>query len=1149
MKKKRLLIPNKWTGGFLIIQITILFMCFCTFQVQAHSNSQTKKLTFTVKNAVTIDDALRDIDRQSEFRFFYPAGLFQSEAPIQISEKQIGLYEFLEKYLMPLGYEYSITDKTVIIGKQNVSEPVGIDLTTQETKQTKVTGVVSDESGAPLPGVTVTVLGETRGVITDVDGKFEISNIEPTDKLVFSFIGMKSQIIDVESETNFKVTLLAKTEELEDVTVVAFGKQKKESVLASITTVKPADLKIPSSNLTTALAGRMSGIISYQRSGEPGEDNAEFFVRGVTTFGYKKDPLILIDGVELSANDLARLQPDDIQSFSIMKDATATALYGARGANGVILVTTKEGKEGKAKISVRFENSFSAPTQKVKLADPITYMRLHNEAVKTRDPLGILPYSYSKIENTEKGINPIIYPTTDWQNELFKNFTSNQRLNFNISGGGKIARYYIAATANKDNGILNVDNKNNFNNNIDLRRYLVRSNININITKSTEAIVRLHATLDDYTGPIDGGSGIYNKVMRTNPVLFPAYYPADEANQYTNHILFGNADKGNHVNPYADMVKGYKDYSKTLVLAQFELKQDLSFITEGLTARMLASSNRYSFFDVSRFYNPYYYSVGSYDKNTDKYVLTQLNPDEGTEYLGYSEGEKRISSSSYLEFATQYNKVLNEKHGISGLLVYTLRNELFANAGNLQNSLPYRNQGLSGRFTYSYDDRYYAEFNFGYNGSERFAEKERFGFFPSAGFGWIVSNENFFEPIANTVTKLKLKATHGLVGNDAIGGAADRFYYLSNVNLNDGNKGYQFGTNFNYSKPGVSISRYADEGITWETAKKTNLGMELGLFNKLEIQLDVFNEHRTNILMDRASIPTTMGLQAPVRANVGEALGRGVDISVDYQISKNKFWLTARGNFTYATSEFKVKEEVDYSATPWLSAIGRNLSQNWGFVAERLFVDDLEVENSPTQFGEYAGGDIKYKDINNDGKITNLDKVPIGYPTTPEIVYGMGFSMGYGDIDFSCFFQGLARESFWIDAVNTAPFVDVDNDGSVLSNNALLDIWANNHWSEETRDVYALWPRLSDKIVENNNVRNTWFMRDGSFLRLKSAEVGYSIPQSLIQRIGVSHFRIYASGTNLLTFSKFKLWDPEMGSNGLGYPIQRVLNLGVQISF
>lgn len=1027
-----------------------------------------------------------------------------------------------------------------------------------ETQQKKLTGTVYDEDGRPVPGATIMIKGTTRGTVTSNDGAFTI-DVEPNSLLLISFVGYQTQETAVNGKAAIHVTLKEVTEQLEDVTVVAFAKQKKESVIASITTVKPSELKIPSSNLTTALAGRMSGLISYQRSGEPGLDNAQFFIRGVTTFGYKKDPLILIDNNEVTTQELSRIQPDDIASFSIMKDATATALYGSRGANGVILVTTKEGAEGKAQISIRYEEAVSKPTSLVELADPITYMQLHNEAVRTRDPLGVTPYSPNKIANTIAGGNPYVYPTNDWYKILFKDQTLNNRLNFNVSGGGKIARYYLAGSFSNDNGMLNVDKQSNFNNNIKLKRYMLRSNVNINVTKSTEVVVRLNGTFDDYTGPIDGGENIYKKVMKTNPVLFPPYFKPDEANVYTQHLLFGNYDKGTYINPYADMTKGYKNSTTSQMSAQFELKQNLDFITKGLSLRGLFNTNRYAYFDVSRFYTPFFYQVSLYDKASDTYSLTPLNELTGTEYLDYKEGSKNINSTTYFESALNWTRTYNEKHAFSALAVYTMREQLYANAGDLQKSLPYRNIGLAGRATYAYDSRYFFELNCGYNGSERFSQKERFGFFPSAGLGWFLTNEKFF-PIGlkKTITKLKLKGTYGLVGNDAIGDENDRFFYLSNINMSNSAYGSSFGTYGNAggrTLNGISISRYANDAITWETAKKLNLGVEMSLWNELDIQADFFTENRSNILMTRSSIPTTMGLQASPRANVGEASSKGIDISLNYNHSFNKdLWVTGLANFTYATSEFTVYEEPDYSQTPWLSRVGHSLNQNWGYVAERLFVDEEEIRNSPVQFGNYKAGDIKYKDINKDGKITELDKVPIGFPTSPEIVYGFGMSAGYKGIDVNFFFQGLARESFWIDTNATSPFADYhpssgDTDPGKIANNALLKAYADSHWSEDNRNLYALWPRLSQTVISNNAQTSTWFMRNGAFLRLKSIEVGYTLPAKIISKAKLTNLRLYFSGTNLFTFSKFKLWDPEMGGNGLGYPIQKVFNFGVQASF
>ena len=1028
---------------------------------------------------------------------------------------------------------------------------VSFSLSAQKNKL--VNGNITDTNNQPIPGVNIQDQSNPNiGTVSDFDGNFSIS-IKPNTTLIFSYVGFETQTVTVTIENNLNIQLKEDLSALEEVTLVAYGKQKKASVIAAVTSVDPIELKTTSSNLTTALAGRVAGVISYQRSGEPGRDNAEFFIRGVSTFGYARSPLILIDGIETTSNDLARLQPDDIASFSIMKDATATSLYGARGANGVILVTTKVGKEGIVKVNVRYEKSYSTPTRSLDIADPITYMRLHNEALVTRNALGGRIYSLEKILiSKDPNRNKMAYPTVNWFDELLEDYTLNSRFNFNVSGGGKIARYYLASTVNTDNGNLKVDPRNNFNNNINFKRISLRSNIDVNLTPTTEVALKFNGNFDDYVGPIDGGEAIYQKAMKANPVLYPKFYEPDAQFQNTSHVLFGNAGQfGGYLNPYADLMRGYKDESYNNFLATVEVKQNLEFITEGLKARLLANTSRYSFYNLERRYNPFYYSLGNYDFQSDQYTLVALNPNQGTEYLEYNEGNKIITNSTYFEGSINYNRTLNEKHEISGMLIGILRELKYANAGNLQSSLPYRNIGLSGRFTYAYDGRYFSEFNFGYNGSERFAKSERFGFFPSFGLGWYLSNEKFMEPLSNIISKLKFKGTYGLVGNDQIGSADDRFFYISQVNLNDGGLGSSFGQEFGTYINGVSIDRYANDQITWEKAKMLNLGFELGLFGVIDIQADYFTEYRSNILMDRAQIPASMGLQAPLRANVGEASSSGFEFTIDYKDSLSEdLFVSARANFSFATSKYEVYEELDYrnAGLPWRSRIGLNLSQPFGYIAERLFIDEADIANSPLQtFGEYMPGDIKYKDINNDGVIDINDEVAIGYPTTPEVIYGFGVSASYKGFDLSFFFQGSLNSSFFVDAYNTAPFIDTS--GSAIGNNALLNAWANDHWSENDRNLYAAWPRLSDQLVDNNNRNSTWWLRDGSFLRLKSVEFGYSIPDKLASKVNLSSARIYINGSNLVTFSKFKLWDVEMGGNGLGYPIQQVVNLGLNLNF
>lgn len=1131
------------------MKITSLFLFISLVSINANTYSQNGRISLEANNE-ELSAILGRIESKTDYRFFYNNEV-NLDQKVSITASKEKLSKVLVRLFSKTNIFYKVKEKQILL-KNRPKQSVVAPTITISVQDQVVNGVVRDPSGTPLPGASVLEKGTANGVQTDFDGNYALKITGENPVLVVSYIGFKPQEIVVNQRTTIDVMLQEDAAALDEVVVVGFGTQKKASVVGSMSTVQPAELRIPSSNLTTALSGRMSGLISYQRNGEPGEDNAQFFVRGVTTFGLTRSPLILIDGVELTTDDLARLHPDDIKSFSILKDATATSIFGARGANGIILVTTKEGAQGKAKVTVRLENSLSTPTKDVAFADAITYMRLHNEAVRTRNPLEALPYSQYKIANTIAGTNPEVFPATDWQNELFRDFAINSRANLNVTGGGDIVRYYLATSFNQDNGILKVDDLNDFNSNVNLKRIAVRSNINIDLTPTTEFIIRFNGTFDDYRGPIDGASDIYAKVLRTNPVLYPKYYTPDEANQFKRHILFGNIGGGNNqfgLNPYADLLKGYREYSRTLLLSQFEVKQDLEMITEGLSAHVFVNTNRRSFFDVRRQYVPFFYNA-SFNRETEVATIFPLNEEDGRENLDYSEGPTDVSTTFYAQGSINYNRVFNEKHDVSGLLVYLQTSSLTNNAGNLQKSLPFRNLGLSGRFTYGYDNRYYAEVNFGYNGSERFAKKNRFGFFPSFGLGWTISEEAFFENYKDIVSKFRLRASYGLVGNDAIGNADDRFFYLSQVNLNNPARGSVFGTDLDNFRPGVSIDRYENELISWERARKFNVGLDLNLFNdKVMIIADIFKEKRDNILMDRAFIPPSVGLEAAVRANVGKAESHGIDFSVDYNHDfGNSWWVTGRANFTYAVGKFEFFEEPDYSeTTPWLSRNGQPITQNWGYIAERLFVDEAEVQNSPTQIGEYGAGDIKYKDINDDGVIDFRDQVPIGFPTSPEIVYGFGLSTGFKNYDFSAFFQGSARYSFWIDPTATAPFVDPVN--NVVENNALLQAYADSHWSEENQNVYALWPRLSPQIVENNVQTSTWFMRRGDFLRLKQVEFGWTLPDELLNKWKIPNVRMYANGTNLLTFSKFKLWDPEMAGNGLAYPIQKVFNLGLQVSF
>lgn len=1145
----------------LIMKITTLLLLLAIMQASGKVFSQ--KVTLT-ENHITLKRFFGEINKQTGYNVFWSPESIRDLPRISVSFKDTPLSEALRTCFSNLPLTFIIKDRSVVIReapvKENAKPSVAIaaDIT--------ITGTVRDENGLTLPGVSIAVAGNSKqGTVTDNNGKFVLDVYEGATLRV-SYVGYTSQTLVITAATKvYNVILKENVQVAEEVVITAYGrKERKEAVVGSVTTIRPAELKIPASNLTNALAGQAAGIIAFQGTGQPGQDNAQFFIRGVTTFGYKVDPLILIDNIELTTNDLARLQVDDIASFSILKDASATALYGARGANGVILVSTKVGKVGAPQISMRAENSISQNTKTIRTADPITYMNLFNEATLSRDPLQPVPYNQDKIRNTQNtinrgpGYNPYVYPAVDWLDLLMKKKTSTQRGNLSISGGTPFARYYVGGSYNKDNGNLKEDAANNNSNNISFQNYQLRSNVNLNLTKTTEVVLRFSGTFSEYTGPLTADNSfstdVYKIALHTNPVLFPAFFEPDAANSGTQHILFGApVERGvPYNNPYALLRRGHKASSESRVLTQLELNQGLGFLTEGLNFHGIFSTNRYSYFDSNLAYKPFYYNVGSYDKSTNAYTLTWLNqnPGDAIEYLEYFAGAPVISNQLYLQGNVDYSKQLND-HNISANVVITRQQTVYSNAKVLIDALPHRNFGVAGRATYNYKAKYFAEFNFGYNGSERFSQEHRYGFFPTIGAGWLVSAEPFFKPLLNIFDRVKLRGSYGLVGNDAI--SDRRFFYASNVDLKGGASA-TFGTNAGYSRPGVKILNYADPNVTWETSKQANLALEMTLFKSLNITAEVYNYNRYNILQSRTYIPSSSGLEATTYANLGKANSRGIDLSADYKQRVNKdLSFTGRGNFTLATDKYTYYEEPTY-AEPWRQIVGQPIRIGYGLIADRLFVDDAEALSSPKQIFSSTGkapkgGDIKYHDLNGDGVIDNRDQAYLGYPQVPEIVYGYGLSAQYKNFDASVFFQGQARVSFFIDPNKVSPFVQSTED-YIYGNTQLLKEFADNHWSESNQDLYALYPRLgvNRNDIENNLQASTWWLRNGAFMRLKSAEIGYTLPAGISKRVGLRSLRLYANGLNLITWSSFKLWDPELGGNGFNYPIQKVYNVGLNVN-
>ncbi|MDR1129558.1 MAG: TonB-dependent receptor [Prevotellaceae bacterium] len=1011
--------------------------------------------------------------------------------------------------------------------------------------QTKtITGIVKDANdNLPLPGVAVQIKSTSVGVVTGSLGEFSI-NAGESDTLVFVLVGKREVNQRVGQQSVFEIVLVDDEEsELDELTVVGFGVQKKSSVVASITTVKPSELRVSAYNLTSSFAGKIPGMISYQTTGEPGEDYAQFFVRGVTTFGYTRSPLILIDGFESSTYELSRLQVDDIESFSVLKDASAAALYGARGANGVLLVITKSGQSSGISINARVDTHIATPTKMIETVDALDYMRLYNEGLTTRNPLAGDYYSAQVMQSTMDNENPMIYPNVDWYDELFKQTTINKRANINLSGGGNIARFYVSGGFENENGLLKEDPRNKFNSNININRVHMRSNVIFNITKTTTLDTRIQAEFENYNGPFKTASEIFDMVMNVNPVDFPAVFEPDEAHRFVSHTLFGNIlINGNMMsNPYAEMVRGYRSQNISIVTMMATIRQDFDFLIKGLKFEGKGSVKSNGTSTQMRQFSPFFYSIEQYNQVSKQYKLFGLNPLSGNTSMGDIDATNERGASYYFEGRFNWNGTFNKVHNVGAMAVGTLQQNSNLVAGTVFTALPARNAGISGRATYDYDNRYFGEFNFGYNGSEKFTGSKRFGFFPSIGGAWMTSNEKFFEPV-KFIDLLKFRFTYGMNGNDGIAEAANRFNFLSQVNK--GGSPYTWGLLHDNNGAGYTIGRYANPNISWEISRKVNLGLEINALNKmLKFQFDVWKDWRSDIYQERKTFAATTGLveqSLKIFGNIGKVESVGYESSLDLEKSfSNGAWILGRFNFTYSKNKVTVQDEEQFKDR-YRSAIGQSSNVLRGYVAERLFVDDYETANSPRQdWGLYQAGDIKYKDVNGDGRINENDMIPMGFPGgVPEVQYGFGLSGGFRNFDLSFFFQGNSRVSFFIAPAKIAPLENHRN---------ALEIVARDYWTETNPNVHAFWPRLSVSSLENNIQPSSWWLRNGSFIRLKSVEVGYNI--KAINKLLLQSGRIYFSVENVFYMSKFKLWDPEMGESGLGYPPNRRFNIGLLLQF
>ena len=997
----------------------------------------------------------------------------------------------------------------------------------QQQKGIKASGTVVDNENNPLIGATVTVKGTKTIAVTDMDGHFYIDVPNKNSVLVFNYLGFKPQEVKVGSDINFNIQLKEDAVSTDEVVVVGYGNQKKLSVIGSIQTIDPGNLQMGSSrSMSNNLAGQLAGVIAYQPSGEPGYDNSQFWIRGISTFGAGgSSPLVLVDGVERSLNDI---DPAEIESFSVLKDASASAMYGVRGANGVIIINTKRGSVAKPSIDFRFEQAITKPTKLPEFIGAAEYMTLLNNLCS--DPSKRM-FTKDQIMKTYTGYDKDLYPDVDWIDAITKDYATSTRGNMTVSGGTNILRYSLTASVYHETGIMETDDTLPYDTGSKLTRFNMRANVDLDLTKTTLLRFNVGGYLQNLRKAKSSTDNVFTHAFETPPFVHPAIYSD------------GTIPKAsaNRANPWAESTQhGYYRGTRSKLESLFQLEQNLKMITPGLKFKATFAFDTYNENFVTRGKTPTYYGVAKSRGDEGELIHSVLS--YGSEFLDHSSNANYGNNSTYLEFSLGYNHTFAKKHAVDALFLYNQRSYDW---GDIQ---PKRSQGIAGRLSYTFDRRYVGEFNFGYNGSENFAKGHRFGFFPSLALGWIISEEKFMRNSADWLTLLKLKGSIGKVGNDDIGGR--RFAYLTTINT--GASGYNFGYAGDYWRGGYSEGEVGVNNLTWETSTKTNVGIELGLWNEFNLQFDYFYEHRTNIFMQRKTIPTQAGFLSNPYANYGVVDNSGVDGTVTWNHKFGKDLRVAlRANFTYAKNEVKEYDEPESVKGTYRSLTGRSIGTLWGLQAERLYTDD-DFENGKLKAGiptpnigsVVRPGDIKYRDMNDDGVVDAKDEGYIGGTTTPRIVYGFGGNVEYKNFDFSFFFQGT-EQSYRIIG-GTQYFIPGSGQG-VMGN-----VYANykDCWTEENPSQDVFWPRLSESTNPNNNYASTWWKKDMSFLRLKSIELGYTLPRSLTKAIYSNNIRFFVSGNNLFYISKFKLWDPELDTtDGLKYPSMRSVMFGFQLNF
>lgn len=1137
MKKKRFCI---WGGHqqttlkkvLRAMKLTLFLILVTALNLLAKGTySQSQRISIDLKQRSVID-VLKKIEQSSEYYFLYNNNLIDVNRNVSINATEQKISEILDQLFLGTDIIYQVIDRQIVLTNQ--SKEAGRSVAPDKKM---IRGKVLDAQGSPLPGASVSIKGTTIGSVTDASGYYTLESTEG-DILKFSFIGYKEQEIKVGSKTAIDVILHEDITTLDETIVVGMGKQRKASVIGSISSINMNDLKIPSRSLVNALSGRMAGAVVVQRSGEPGNDDASFWIRGISTFGANRTPLILVDGVERSMSDLS---VEEIESISILKDASATAVYGVRAANGVVLVTSRKGIAQKPSVELKMEYGISDLPRMPKFLGGSEYAQLYNEA------LGRENYSPSIIDNIRKGTDPYLNPNVNWFDETFKKYSNNSQTTINVRGGGEVARYFVSFGYLDETGNLKNSDQNEYNSNIDLKRYNFRSNVDITLNKSLIMDIEVSGHLTDLHTPGIGGELYSVNYSPAEQLFYYAYLATPISNPVRVPIgkdINGNAIMGwgapsqvGEKNPAERLLgSGYNAAYRNQIMSQVTINQDMKKILDGLKFKASFSFDAFNQTDIERRKNSTTYGVQGRDINTGEVLVKEI--EKGQEFMSYS---RTLASNRAKELKAQliYDQVFNEKHRVGSMFMYYQRDYINGNAASSILALPYRKQGIAYRATYAYDDRYMGEFNVGYNGSENFPSGDRFGIFPAFAGGWLISNEPFWQGIKNKISLLKIKGSAGLVGAEALPNG-ERYGYLSIYGAGLG--GYVFGeTGTVYA--GTGENRIGVTALTWEKGMKKNIGVEMKMFNDaLSLEADYFHERRSDILVQRQSLPDFAGMVTAPFANLGEMVNRGFDGTLEFVKRYSNGGIKMYGNMTYSRDKIIEMDEPQKTDT-YRMRTGQKFNQNFGLLALGYFESEEDIKNSPVQkFGSVRPGDVKYQDINGDGQVSIDDEVPIGYSSIPEIVYGFGIQIDYKGFDLGLFFRGQDRVTYPLGG-SYIPFNQGVGKGNLFAE-------AMDRWTVENPRQDAQYPRLFNGTSSNNWQRSTKNIYDGSFLRLADVELGKNLNKNMLEKIHLKGLRIYLHVNNAALFSSWKMWDPETGDNDGGkYPLQRKMNFGIRANF